>query len=42
VTPIDPGDIDPADPPRWTTPIDDDLIPEGWVQVRKVDRKSVV
>jgi hypothetical protein len=29
--------VDPANPPRWTTPNDDDLIPEGWVQVRRTD-----
>jgi hypothetical protein len=35
--PIDPGALDPNDPPRFLEPIDDELIPEGWVQVRRID-----
>jgi hypothetical protein len=35
--PIDPETLDPNNPPRFFAPVDDGLIPEGWVQVRKID-----
>jgi hypothetical protein len=35
--PIDPDTIDPDDPPRFYESIDPSVIPQGWVQVHKVD-----
>jgi uncharacterized repeat protein (TIGR01451 family) len=35
--PEPPVDSNPPDPGRYTDPIDDSLIPQGWVQVQKTD-----
>lgn len=39
-TPIDVTTIDRANPPRWSEPIDESLIPQGWRQVHAVDENG--